>query len=404
MDLRSTHAYWPIKNGLIRDYPVLTEDVVCDVAVIGGGITGALMAYHLAEAGAKVIVLDSRYVGWGSTSATTALLQYEIDTPLSELADMVGEDHAVRSYKACRDAIDKIACVIQKLDSDCDFERKQSLYLASGRRDVRMLKEEHAIRNAHGIPVDWLDASSLAKHYSIKRLAALRSDDGAQVDAYQLTHQLLRKAVQMGARVYSRTTVTHYDYAAGVVSLDTDQNHVVQAAKTVFATGYESQRYLKKPVAKLISTYALVSEPIAREMMWPSECLIWESAHPYLYLRTTSGDQNSRRIIVGGEDERFQNALVRDKLIPRKTDSLVRKFRKLFPRIELEVAFAWAGTFGETKDGLAYIGDTGELPGAYFALGYGGNGITYSMLAAEIIRDAILGRNNAQAELFRFDR
>ena len=74
----------------------------------------------------------------------------------------------------------------------------------------------------------------------------------------------------------------------------------------------------------------------------------------------------------------------------------------MFPAIDLEVAYRWAGTFGETEDGLAYIGQIRQMPRCYFALGFGGNGITYSMIAADIIRDAILKRPNANARLFRF--
>lgn len=96
MDLKSGYPFWPLKNGLIQTYPPLEGDVTCDVVVLGGGITGALVAYHLVEAGLNTVVLDKRDIGWGSTSATTALLQYEIDTPLCELIEMVGEDHAAR--------------------------------------------------------------------------------------------------------------------------------------------------------------------------------------------------------------------------------------------------------------------------------------------------------------------
>ena len=70
----------------------------------------------------------------------------------------------------------------------------------------------------------------------------------------------------------------------------------------------------------------------------------------------------------------------------------------------MEIAYAWAGTFGTTDDGLAYIGPSPEWTNAYFALGYGGNGITMSLIAAEMIVDHYLGRANADAKLFRFDR
>ena len=82
----------------------------------------------------------------------------------------------------------------------------------------------------------------------------------------------------------------------------------------------------------------------------------------------------------------------------------MRRWWRLVPGLPLEVAYAWAGTFGETKDGLAYIGVHPRFPHAYFALGYGGIGTTFSLIAAEIIRDCFLGRNNRDARLFRFDR
>jgi glycine/D-amino acid oxidase-like deaminating enzyme len=65
---------------------------------------------------------------------------------------------------------------------------------------------------------------------------------------------------------------------------------------------------------------------------------------------------------------------------------------------------AHGGTFGKTKDGLAYVGQTPEFPHAYFALGYGGNGITFRVIAAKIITDLHLGRPNLDAYIFRFER
>jgi monoamine oxidase len=102
LDLKSGYPFWLVKNGLMRAYPALDQKLQCEVIVLGGGITGALIAYHLVEAGVDTVVLDKRDVGWGSTSASTALLQYEIDTPLSELTQLVGESHAARAYLACR--------------------------------------------------------------------------------------------------------------------------------------------------------------------------------------------------------------------------------------------------------------------------------------------------------------
>jgi glycine/D-amino acid oxidase-like deaminating enzyme len=117
-------------------------------------------------------------------------------------------------------------------------------------------------------------------------------------------------------------------------------------------------------------------------------------------MRTTT----EGRVIIGGEDEDFVNGKRRDALISQKTRSLVKKFGQLFPDQPLEVAYAWAGTFGETKDGLAYIGIHPRVPHTCFALGYGGNGITFSLIAAEIIRDGFRGHKNPDAHIVRFNR
>ena len=86
MDLKSGYPFWAVKNGLMHAFPPLQADLRCDVAIIGGGITGALIADELAAHGHDVAVVDQRDIGWGSTSASTALLQYEIDTHMVDLA------------------------------------------------------------------------------------------------------------------------------------------------------------------------------------------------------------------------------------------------------------------------------------------------------------------------------
>ena len=81
----------------------------------------------------------------------------------------------------------------------------------------------------------------------------------------------------------------------------------------------------------------------------------------------------------------------------------MHRFNSLGPDIRLEAAFAWAGIFGGTKDGLGYIGSHPCFPRAYFALGFGGNGITFSGIASQIPSDLFLGKRKHE-NVFRFDR
>ena len=400
MNLTSTHPFWSVNNGLPANYPSLQRDVSCDAVVIGGGITGALVAVHLVEAGVKTLLIDKRDIGTGSTSASTALLQYEIDVPLRELIQKVGPAAATRSYQLCRESIGKLERLAARLKIDCGFERKPSLFLARHQREISELREEFQLRRKMGLELEFYDAAAIQKRFPFSRPAALFSQDGGQVDPHRLTHGLLAAGKRAGLEVCDRTEMKRLEQIRRGVRISTHNGYKITARRAVIAAGFESKALLKGEAGTLKSTYALISEPLPKIAEWHRQCLIWDSGSPYLYLRTTT----EGRVIVGGEDEDFVNAKRRDALISQKTRTLVKKFGRLFPDVSLEVAFAWAGTFGETKDGLAYIGVHPKFPHTYFALGYGGNGITFSLIAAEIIRDGFLGRKNRDASIFRFGR
>jgi len=400
MDLKSGRPFWPIKNGSLGTYFPLNQDVDCEVAIVGAGITGALVAYYLTKEGIRTVIVDRREVGTGSTSATTGLLQYEVDTPLFELMGMVGEKKAVRSYQLCLEAIYGIQQLVHELGDACDFERKQSLYLASCSDDVEILQKEYSVRTRNGIKVELLGREAIRESFQLDYPAALLSFDAGQIDAYRLTHRLLQSACNSGLQVYDQTEITNYSSGKLGAELITKQKNRIKARRMVFANGYEIPVGLRKDIVQLKSTYALVSTPCERLPEKLTKYLTWETARPYFYMRTTQ----EGRILIGGEDDNFVSPQRRDARVGKKSKKLVKRFQAMFPEVGFNVDYSWAGTFGETKDGLAYIGETNKCPNSYFALGYGGNGITYSLIAAEIIPDLYTGRPNPNAEVFDFDR
>jgi len=403
MDLLSPTPFSPIRHGLPSDYPPLEKDLACDVAIIGAGVTGALAALHLAEAGLSVVVLDRRDVAHGSTAGSTGFLQYEIDVPLHRLARKIGERDAVASYHACRDAVRHIGALVRRLRLKADFAPRASLLLASRPEHEAALRREFSARVDAGFSVEWWDRKQIAASSSLEHTAAILSHRGeaAEIDAYRFTHALLDASRACGAIVCDRTTVKHTRRTSRSVVLTTDRGARVRARQLVIAAGYEADAFLPEKVTELHSTFALVSEPVAEFPGWPAErALIWETADPYVYLRTTVDG----RILMGGFDEPFRDPKARDRLVGAKTAALVRRFHRWFPAIKLEVACAWAGTFATTPDGLPFIGVHREVPRTFFALGYGGNGITYSLTAARILRDRLLGRANREARLFDFGR
>lgn len=403
MDLKSGYPFWPIRNGLMQSFPRLEQNSRCDVLVMGAGISGALIARALVGADLDVIVVDERDIAWGSTAASTALLQYEIDTHLVDLVADYGRDAAERAYLACRDALVELE-VISRDVGDVDYFKVPSLYVATRRRDYARLRAEYAARKRIGLEVSWVGASSLLKtSYRVRGHGAIDSHTAGCLDPYRFTSRLLKRLHERGVRIFDRTHIDSWRVQSRNIVARTKQGVAIRADHLVVAAGYASQKYLRRRIATNRSTYAFVTDPLPAE--FPSRwqrSLLWESARPYLYLRPTSDG----RLIVGGEDDRFDEPARRDRRLASKVLALQKRLARRLPDVKVEPAFAWAGTFAETDDGLPYFGTPPKASArVLYAMAYGGNGITYSVLGATILRDAILMRPRSPlGDLFAFDR
>lgn len=401
MDLKSGFPFWSLRNGLMCELPPLRRDVVADVVIVGGGITGALVAHELASHGHAVAVLEQRDLGWGSTAASTALLQYEIDTHMTELARRYGEDDAWLAYGHCAQAIELLAQLATQV-GDVDFSRNASLYYASHARDVDGMQAEFALRRKHGLAVEWLTAGALGERYGMARAAAILSAQAARVDPYRLAWRVFMGLADAGAAIHDRTTVARIEVGRRGMRVHTAAGAVVSAAHLVLAAGYANQGWLDTRVARNYSSYALITDPLLPgQLGFLQDTLLWESARPYLYARTTG----SGRLLLGGEDDAVDIPARRDARVGKKVAALRRKFARLMPQVPTEPAFSWGGTFAETADGLPFFGPHPQHgPRVLFAMAYGGNGISYSMLGAGLLRAMIERRRHRLDRLFTFDR
>lgn len=129
--------------------------------------------------------------------------------------------------------------------------------------------------------------------------------------------------------------------------------------------------------------------------------IFWNTEEPYLYFR---GTKDNRIIMGGGGDENFKNARRRDSLLPKKEKSLLKAFKKTFPEIDFIIDYSWAGTFGETKDGLPYIGKPDLQKNESYVLGFGGNGITFSVMAMDCILPILRNEPHEFLESYKFGR
>lgn len=400
MRLRTFESFWLLKNGLLYTYPMLKSDADAEYVVVGGGITGALIAHALMDAGYDTMLVDKRDIALGSTSATTSMLQYEIDTPLYKLMELIGKDAAVRCYRAGINAIDRLTALVKENNLVCGFQSKDSLYVSHDRKSLKWLRQEFEERNNYELGVKWLDENTILVNYGLKCCGGILSEKAASVDAYWMAHELIALNAKRGLRVFDQTIINKINYHRHTAELITDEGHRIRCKKIIFCTGFESVNLLKEKVARLLYTWASISEEgiVLNENL--KSTLIWDTDDPYLYMRTT----DDGRLLAGGEDSKYRPGDLDMNLKEKKSARLIKKIESIIPGVEYIEDFNWGGVFGTTKDGLPYIGKSKEHEHALFVLGFGGNGITFSVQAMEIIPDLLAGRENELAYYYRFGR
>ena len=401
MDLKSNEPFWLVKNGIISSYPSLKTDENCDVLIIGGGITGSLIAHQMIKEGYETILIDKREVANGSTSATTSMLQYEIDVPLYELIEKIGKDGAVESYKACAKSIDDLGKITAEIKSKSGFQKKDSLYFASKKKDLSWLKKEFEARTSAGFEVKWLEGDEIQKKFGLENTyGGILSQQGASIDAFIFAHELLDFNAKKGLKIYDKTAMKSVKYHQNYNEVVTSANHKIKAKKIIYCVGYESKNLIKEDFVQLKSTFAIVSERDESNLKTLNKTLFWNTDEPYLYMRTT----DDGRLLLGGGDEDFQNPEKRDEMIGKKETEILKSLKKVLPQYKFYTDFAWAGTFGETKDGLPYIGIHKDFKNSFFVLGFGGNGITFSVTGMEMASAFMKNKEHHLNVFFKFGR
>lgn len=398
-DLRTGRSPWMSRP--LRTIPSrkLSKDITADVVIVGAGISGAMVADALTDAGLKVAVLDRRGPLMGSTPASTALLQYEIDTPLTELAVRIGLDRAERIWRRSKLALDALRERSAHLGIKADLAVRDTVYLQGDVLDREGLELEAAARRRAGFEVSLLSGTDVAGRYGLAQRAAILGHGNLAADPRRLAAGFLEAALRRGATLHAPVEVASVETGGGRVVALTEGGATVTGRHLVFATGYELPKYVPRKGHRIVSTYCIATRPQPNAL--PADMpFVWEASDPYLYLRS---DQDGR-IICGGEDEDFVDEDRRDALLERKTVTIRDKLRRLMPGIDPDPAYAWCGSFGASTTGTPSIGAVPKLAGCYAVLGYGGNGITFSMMAAQMLRGLIAGSGDPDSDLFSFRR
>jgi glycine/D-amino acid oxidase-like deaminating enzyme len=385
-------------------YPVLTGRHDTAVAVVGGGMTGALVAHAFASAGIATTVLEAAVVGKGSTAASSALLLKEPDRELTELTHRYGFRSSRRIWELSHQSVDQLVALLKRLRIRCDLKIRDAVYYATNAHAAERLRRECELRARSGFDAKWLGPGKLRRLTGIAGHGAILSADSAQFDPYRACIGILRSAAAAGADVFERSEVRRIESAHNRLRIRT-RHGTLHADRVVIATGYATPQF--RPLVgrfRMYRTYVLATGPIGsrqRDDVGLSDVMVWDTERPYHYARWTP----NHRLLLGGEDRLVRPGQRHRQQFKTASRDLRAYFEARLPALAgVRTEFAWEGLFAMTADSLPYIGPHRRYPHHWFALGYGGNGMTFGFLAARLLLERWQGVKSRDHALFEFAR
>jgi glycine/D-amino acid oxidase-like deaminating enzyme len=367
-------------------------------------MTGALVAQAFASAGILTTVLEGAAVGRGSTAASSALLLQEPDLELTQLTERYGSRASRRIWQLGHESVRELVALLKRLQIRCDLTTRDAVYYAIEAEGAERLRREFLLRSRAGFEGDWLSAGELRKITAISGRGAIRTRGNGQFDPYQACVGVLQSAVASGAQVFERSEVRSIDVERERVCIRTRAG-ILEARRVVVATGYATPRF--RPLAgrfRMYRTYVLATEPMnakQRDDVGLSDVMVWDTKRPYHYARWTP----DQRLLLGGGDRLVRPGPGRRRQFQTASSKLREYFESLLPALAtIEMESAWEGLFALTSDSLPYIGPHRRYPAHCFALGYGGNGMTFGCLAARLLFEQWHGVKSRDHTLFAFDR
>ena len=350
----------------LPSFPALDHDCRTDVLVIGGGLCGLLCAYRLQQAGVRCMLIEANRICGGTSGYTTAKLTSQHGLIYHTLLDRFGPELARLYYDANEAALAQYRALCEMID--CDFEEKDAyVYEADG---TQKLEREKAALDRLGIPADCLSRLPL----SLPASGAIRFRNQAQFHPLKFA-----RAIAQGLDIYEHTAARAYDGRAVV----TDGGRITAErilVTTRFPIFNKHGAYSLKLYQHRSYVLALAGAPDVRGMYV-------DEADTGLSMRNAGG-----LLLLGGGAHRTGKQ-------GGCWDELTAFARKQYP--DAREVCRWATQDCMTLDGVPYIGLYAKnTPELFVATGFNKWGMTSSMVAAGLLCDLALGRENAYAALF----
>lgn len=370
------------RPSLPRDLP---PQLHVDVAIIGAGITGLTSAALLAEAGRSVAVLEARAIGSGVTSGSTGHLTQLLDTRYADLERHLDAERARLVARSSAEAIEQIAAIVERCRIDCGFERVPGYLFTEREEHVDNLERELDVARRAGLAIERADVP-----LPFATRGGLRVENQAQLDPLAYVYGLAAKLARQGCRLFEQSRVVAIDEGEPC-RVHLERGGVMTASRIILATHVPLNRVLLTPRVAQYRSYVLSGPAVET-----APGLFWDTEDPYHYVRRHRVGDGYHWLVGGADHKTGQEPSDRDPFL---------ELREYGARLGLtRISEYWSAQVVEPADGLPMIGRNALSQRVYVATGFSGNGLTFGTLAAMILRDACLGRDNPYAKLYAATR
>lgn len=375
--LKSAYPYEP--------FPQLTDDLKCDVCIVGGGLSGIANAYFLAKAGKDVIVLEKDTILAGATGNSTGKLTVQHDFIYTKLIKKFGYEQAQNYYRLNKQAVE----FGHSFANDDEIKLANSILYAQTKRGTELLQQEAQAYKELKIP------GVLGKNHElpIPIQSTLTIPDESQIHPVRFGQNLARLAIEAGARIYEQSRVTTMDFDNRRLNLSS--GYQVQFSELILCTHYPIEALRGMQVIKLAVDRSYIVSTIA-DMPLTGQYIAVDS--PKRSIRTASFDDKTYFLLSGAHHTAGREGDTRSYY-----EKLHKDMKNTF-RLSSFIT-GWSAQDPETPDLIPYAGKiSSSLPHVYISTGYRKWGLSNSIACAQIITDQIIGRNNIATSLFAPDR
>lgn len=389
----------------------LVRDIDTDVCIVGSGISGMSIAYELVTRGVQVVVLEARDFLSGETGRTSGHLSNALDDGYTEIAKVHGFEGAKVAADSHTWALRRVGEISKQLGIECEYRHLPGYEISQYPRghpkhaeEIQGLKEEVEMAKKLGLNVRFEEGFAVKGWTgSIDQRGAAIFEEQATFHPTKYLNGLMKHLQsQSNFSCYTRTSMTEIKekgievlgIGRSTVKVHTDIGHTVSCKHAVEATVVPIQKLSIIAEMEYERTYCIAIRVPKGSV---EDCLLYDEAEQYKYIRFTECDEKDDYLVIGGCDH-----AVGQEGPEGRFEELETWARERFTAGNVD--YKWSGQVFEPEDYMAFIGKNPRTDHTFIVTGDSGNGLTHGVIAGKLIADEIQGISNPWAKAYSPNR